>query len=123
MLLSHMTNQQPALDRVFHALADPSRRIMVERLISGPASVTELAKPLPMALPTVVQHLKVLEQSGLIRSEKRGRVRTCHIEPAPLSTAERWIAEQRALWEGRLDRLGDYLKELQDKEGKADGQD
>ena len=117
-----MTNQQPALDSVFHALADPSRRMMVERLIGGPASVTELAKPLPMALPTVVQHLKVLERSGLIRTEKRGRVRTCHIEPAPLSTAERWIAEQRALWEGRLDRLGDYLKALQEREARDDGE-
>lgn len=118
-----MTNQEPALDRVFHALADPSRRMMVERLIAGPASVTELAKPLPMALPTVVQHLKVLEHSGLIRTEKQGRVRTCHIEPAPLTSAERWIAEQRALWEGRLDRLGDYLQELKDKEGTGDGQE
>ena len=117
-----MTNQQPALDHVFQALADPSRRRMVERLMAGPASVTELAKPLPMALPTVVQHLKVLERGGLIRTEKKGRVRTCHIEPAPLSAAEQWIAEQRALWEGRLDRLGDYLQTLKDKEGSGGGQ-
>ena len=113
MILRHMPNQEPALDRVFHALADPTRRGIVERLIRGPASVTELAKPLPMALPSVVQHLRVLEDSGLIRSEKVGRVRTCHAEPAPLSTAGDWIAEQRALWEGRLDRLEAYLKELQ----------
>ena len=113
-----MPNQSLALDRVFHALADPSRRAIVERLTRGPASVSELAKPLPMALPSVVQHLRVLEDSGLVRSEKAGRVRTCRIEPAPLSTAERWIAEQRALWEGRLDRLEAYLAELQAKEAE-----
>jgi DNA-binding transcriptional ArsR family regulator len=111
-----MTNQTAALDRVFHALADPSRRMIVERLIGGPASVSELAKPLPMALPTVVQHLRVLEKCGLIGSNKVGRVRTCHIEPAPLTAAERWITEQRALWEGRLDRLERYLKDLQAKD-------
>ena len=118
-----MPNQSLALDRVFHALADPSRRAIVERLTRGPASVSELAKPLPMALPSVVQHLRVLEDSGLVRSEKIGRVRTCRIEPAPLSTAEGWIAEQRALWEGRLDRLEAYLNELQAKEGSDDGTD
>ena len=118
-----MPNQSLALDRVFHALADPSRRAIVERLTRGPASVSELAKPLPMALPSVVQHLRVLEDSGLVRSEKVGRVRTCRIEPAPLSTAEGWIAEQRALWEGRLDRLEAYLNELQTKEGSDDGTD
>ena len=116
-----MPNQNLALDRVFHALADPSRRAIVERLTRGPASVSELAKPLPMALPSVVQHLRVLEDSGLVRSEKAGRVRTCRIEPAPLSTAESWIAEQRALWEGRLDRLEAYLNELQATEGPDDG--
>jgi len=115
-----MTNQTAALDRVFHALADPSRRMIVERLISGPASVSELARPLPMALPTVVQHLRVLEASGLVGSKKVGRVRTCHIEPAPLTTAEQWIAEQRALWEGRLDRLDRYLKDLQVKDTDED---
>lgn len=115
-----MAYQDPALDRVFHALADPTRRAIVARLIRGPASVSELAKPLPMALPSVVQHLKVLETSGLIRTQKVGRVRTCEIEPAQLSTAESWIAEQRALWEGRLDRLEAYLNELQAQE-KNDG--
>jgi DNA-binding transcriptional ArsR family regulator len=111
-----MAKRQPALDRVFHALADPTRRAMVERLIKGPASVSELARPHRMALPTVVQHLKVLEQSGLVRSEKVGRVRTCRVEPKPLSAAETWIAGQRAIWEGRLDRLETYLHELQNKE-------
>ena len=115
-----MPNQSLALDRVFHALADPTRRGIVERLTRGPASVSELARPLPMALPSVVQHLQVLEASGLIRSEKVGRVRTCRIEPAPLTTAEHWIAHQRALWEARLDRLEAYLSELQAR-GKDDG--
>jgi DNA-binding transcriptional ArsR family regulator len=104
-----MLNQSAALDGAFHALADPSRRLMVERLTRGPASVSELARPLKMSLPGVVQHLRVLEASGLVRSEKVGRVRTCRIEPAALSRAEQWISERRAGWERRLDRLGDYL--------------
>jgi DNA-binding transcriptional ArsR family regulator len=104
-----MLNQSAALDLMFQALADPSRRVMVERLSRGPASVSELAKPLAMSLPAVVQHLQVLEASGLIRSEKVGRVRTCRIEPTALQMAERWINERRATWERRLDRLGDYL--------------
>jgi DNA-binding transcriptional ArsR family regulator len=91
---------------------------MVERLSRGPASVTELAAPLPMSLPAVVQHLHVLEASGLVRSEKVGRVRTCHIEPGTLRKAEQWIIARRAGWEGRLDRLGDYLAE-QDQGRKA----
>jgi DNA-binding transcriptional ArsR family regulator len=99
------------VDRVFHALADPSRRVILERLSRGPASVSQLAQPLPMSLPAVVQHLQVLEASGLIRSKKAGRVRTCRIEPAALRTAEAWIAERRGAWERRLDRLGDYLAE------------
>ena len=96
---------------MFQALADPSRRIMVERLSRGPASVSELARPLAMTLPAVVQHLQVLEASGLIRSEKVGRVRTCHIEWAALHTAEEWMLERRKTWEHRLDRLGDFLAE------------
>ncbi len=104
-----MLNQSPALDRVFHALADPSRRVMVERLTRGPASVSELAKPLAMSLAAVVQHLQVLEASGLVRSEKVGRVRTCQIHPPTLRTAEQWINERRTAWERRLDRLGDLL--------------
>ncbi len=106
-----MVNQSAPLDRVFQALADPTRRVMVERLSRGPASVTELAKPFDMSLPAIVQHLAVLEESGLVRSEKVGRVRTCRIEPAALRTAEKWINERRTAWERRLDRLGGFLAE------------
>jgi DNA-binding transcriptional ArsR family regulator len=109
--------QHPApLDLMFQALADPARRVMVERLCSGPASVSDLAKPLDMTLSAVVQHLQVLEASGLVRSEKVGRVRTCQIEPKALRTAERWINERRNLWERRLDRLGAFLDETKPKD-------
>ena len=101
----------PTLDATFHALADPARRAMVERLCRGPASVSELARPLEMTLSAVVQHLAVLEASGLVRSEKAGRVRTCRIETAALRTAERWITERRTTWEYRFDRLAQYLAE------------
>src|SRR5688500_4115364 len=111
MILKGMLNQSAALDLMFQALADPSRRVMVERLCRGPASVSELAKPLAMSLPAVVQHLQVLEASGLVRTEKIGRVRTCRIEPIALRRAEQWIAERRTSWERRLDRLGDFLAE------------
>ena len=107
-----MLNQARAgrpLGRVFQALADPSRRAMVERLTRGPASVSDLAGPFAMSLPAVLQHLAVLEQSGLVRSEKAGRVRTCRIETAVLRSAEDWIAHRRTTWERRLDRLGEYL--------------
>jgi DNA-binding transcriptional ArsR family regulator len=106
-----MLNQSTVIDRVFQALADPSRRGMVDRLCQGPASVSELAEPLSMSLAGVVQHLQVLEASGLIRSEKVGRVRTCRIEPVALGAAERWIAQRRSKWESRLDRLGALLDE------------
>lgn len=106
-----MQPQTATLDRVFHALADPARRVMVDRLTRGPATVSDLAKPLAMSLPAVVQHLQVLEISGLVKSEKTGRVRTCRIEPKALRTAERWIANRRRLWEKRLDRLGEILAE------------
>ena len=115
-----MLNQSTAavadgdVDLLFQALADPSRRAMVERLTRGPASVSELARPLAMSMPAVVQHLHVLERSGLVRSEKVGRVRTCTVEPAALRTAEGWIAERRTTWEQRLDRLGEYLAEHPD---------
>jgi DNA-binding transcriptional ArsR family regulator len=110
-----MLNQTTApLDHVFQALSDPSRRVIVERLSDGPASVSELAAPLPMSLPAVVQHLHVLEESGLITSEKVGRVRTCRIEPAAMQPVERWIDERRRAWEQRLDRLGEYLAEQSD---------
>ena len=97
------------LDRVFHALADPGRRSMLERLSAGPASVSELGTPLSMSLAAVLQHVQVLEASGLVRSQKVGRTRTCMIEPAVVRSAESWIAERRALCERRLDRLGEYL--------------
>ena len=92
---------------------------MVERLSRGPASVSELARPLEMSLAAVVQHLQVLEASGLVRSEKVGRVRSCRIEPSALRTAEQWIAERRTSWERRLDRLGDYLAEQPEEPGKG----
>lgn len=104
-----MLNQTADLDRVFQALADPGRRLMVERLSHGPASVSELGRPLAMSLAAVVQHVQVLEASGLVRTQKAGRTRTCRIEPAALRSAEAWIADRRTLWERRLDRLGDYL--------------
>lgn len=99
------------LDRVFQALADPTRRAIVERLSRGPASVSQLAEPLAMSLPSVMQHLQVLETSGLVRSQKVGRVRTCRIETTALDAVERWIAARRSVWERRLDRLGDLLAE------------
>ncbi|WP_157431778.1 ArsR/SmtB family transcription factor [Actinomadura hibisca] len=105
-----MPNHAGSLDRVFQALADPTRRAMVERLVGGPASVSELAGPLEMSLPAVMQHLRVLEECGLVRSEKAGRVRTCRIEPAALRAAEEWIVRQRTPREHRLDRLGDDLE-------------
>jgi DNA-binding transcriptional ArsR family regulator len=106
-IVKQVVNQ--SLDRVFQALADPTRRGMVERLVRGPASVSELSRPLAMSLPAVMQHLQVLEDAGLVRSEKTGRVRTCRIEPDTLRAAEAWITGQRTAWETRLDRLGDYL--------------
>jgi DNA-binding transcriptional ArsR family regulator len=104
-----MTAGADLLDTTFHALADPSRRSIVARLSRGPASVSELAAPLAMSLPAVVQHIDVLQKSGLVRSEKVGRVRTCRLEPAPMRSVEQWIAHHRATWEGRLDRLGEVL--------------
>ena len=114
-----MLNQSAELDRLFHALADPARRAIVERLSRGPAPVSELARPLPMSLSAAMQHLGVLEAAGLVRSEKIGRVRTCAIEPKALSLAELWIAARRTEWELRLDRLGEYLNSLE--EGDHDG--
>ena len=105
------------LDRVFHALADPARRTMLERLSRGPASVSELAQPLAMSLPAVVQHLAVLEESGLVKTQKVGRVRTCQIEAGAMQPAEQWINDRRTQWERRLDRLGDYLARQPKDEG------
>ena len=112
-----MPNQPPSLDLMFQALADPARRGMVERLTRGPASVSELAAPLSMSLPSVMQHLAMLENSGLVRSHKVGRVRTCQIEPAALRSAEQWINARRLSWERNLDRLGDYLAALPPEDG------
>lgn len=106
-----MPSQKPNIDRVFQALGDPTRRAIVEKLSEGPISVSELAKPLDMTLAAVVQHLQVLEESGLVRTEKVGRVRTCSIEPAGLAAAAQWIADRRSIWERRLDRLGDLFAE------------
>src|SRR5689334_17384778 len=100
---------QAALDRTFHALSDPTRRAMVQRLARGPASVSELAKPLSISLPAVMQHLQVLEASGIVKSAKVGRVRTCSVEAKVLTRAEQWIAQRREQWERKLDRLGEYL--------------
>lgn len=115
MILKHMLNQSGALDLAFQALADPTRRAMVERLSRGPASVSELAVPLTMSLPAVMQHLAVLEGAGLVQSQKIGRVRRCEINPEALSLAERWINERRSEWAQRLDRLGQYLDTLKEK--------
>ena len=106
-----MLEQRAAVDRVFHALGDPTRRSMVDRLSRGPATVSELAEPFDMSLAAVVQHVQVLEQCGLIKTAKEGRVRTCRLEPRGLATAESWIANRRLLWERRLDRLGEVLDE------------
>jgi DNA-binding transcriptional ArsR family regulator len=106
------------LDRIFHALADPGRRAMVERLSRGPASVSELGEPLDMTLTAVVQHVRVLEASGLVSSAKRGRVRTCRLHAPTLRRAEGWILDRRRQWEAGLDRLGDLLRQPADD---ADG--
>jgi DNA-binding transcriptional ArsR family regulator len=103
------------LNRVFQALADPTRRAVLERLTNGPAPMSELAQPFNMALPSFSQHLDVLENCGLVRSQKAGRVRTYQLEPQPLQVAEQWITEQRAIWESRLDQLDDYLLNLKEK--------
>ena len=111
-----MLKQSTGLDAMFQALADPSRRSMVERLSRGSASVSELAAPLAMSMPAVMQHLAVLEASGIVRSTKVGRVRSCQLEPAALTAAEQWMSQQRLLWEQRLDRLGAMLAAEQENE-------
>ena len=110
-----MPKQSPQLNRVFQALADPTRRAVLERLSRGPGATSELAEPFDMALPSFTQHLAVLEECGLVRSRKSGRVRTYELAPKPLEAAERWMAARRALWERRLDQLDAYLLDL-DKE-------
>jgi DNA-binding transcriptional ArsR family regulator len=116
-----MLDHAADLDRVFQALADPGRRLMVERLSQGPASVSELGRPLAMSLAAVLQHVQVLEASGLVRSQKIGRTRTCSIDSAALRSAEHWISERRSLTERRLDRLGEYLAETADSRGTGPG--
>ena len=108
--------QTAVADDVFRALADPTRRKILEHLANGPASVSELAEPFDMKLPSFVQHLVVLEQSRLVKSEKKGRVRVFRINAKRLKVAEDWLAEQRLLWETRLDQLDEYLHKLKQKE-------
>lgn len=110
-----MTDQSLQLNHVFQALADPTRRAVLERLSGGPATVSELAQPFAMALPSFSQHLDVLERCGLVRSHKTGRVRTYEIAPQPLEVAEQWMVGQRAIWERRLDQLDAYLSELKEQ--------
>jgi DNA-binding transcriptional ArsR family regulator len=109
-IVQHVLNQVQDIDRLLGALADPTRRAIVERLGNGPATVTSLAAPLPMSLPAVLQHLAVLERSGLVVSEKAGRVRTCRLDADRLATVGDWIAARRQDWERRLDRLGEVLE-------------
>jgi DNA-binding transcriptional ArsR family regulator len=118
-----MLNHSTSLDLAFQALADPTRRAMIDRLALGPASVSELARPLAMSLPAVMQHLAMLESSGLVVSQKVGRVRTCRIDPAALGMAEQWINHRRIEWERRLDRLGQYLETLKNEGDENDGDD
>ena len=115
-----MLKDSPNLNRAFQALADPVRRGMLARLSRGPASVSQLAEPFSISLPAVLQHLKALEESGLVRSEKKGRVRTVRLEPETLSAAESWIAERRSEWEAQLDRFENYLQSLKNS-GEKNG--
>lgn len=115
-----MLKQLDPLDAMFQALADPSRRSMIERLSRGPASVSQLAEPLAMSMPAVMQHLTVLEASGIVRTSKTGRVRSCELAPAALTAAEVWIHDRRLVWEQRLDRLEVLLAEEMSKENPND---
>ena len=111
-----MANQSQNLDGLFHALSDATRRAIVMRLSEGPASVTELSRPFEMAMPTLLQHIRVLEDSGLIGTEKVGRVRTCEIKQKAFEATQSWLEKQRSIWEGRLDRMEAYAASLQAKE-------
>ncbi len=106
-----MSDHKPNIDKIFHALGDPTRRAMVERLSAGPVSVSQLAAPLSMTLAAVVQHLQILEESGMVRTEKIGRVRTCRVDPKGLDAVEKWVGDRRSRWEKRLGQLGDLLAE------------
>lgn len=112
MLVSHMANQ---LDSVFSAMADPTRRAVIERLLDGPASVSDLHAPHDMAMPSFLKHIRKLEDAGLVTSQKTGRTRMIHIEAAPMAAAETWLSRQRKLWEGRLDRLQALAEALERK--------
>jgi DNA-binding transcriptional ArsR family regulator len=114
-IVKQVLSRSGQLDKVFQALADPSRRVIVEQLVIGPAPVKAIAAPLAMSLPAVLQHVQVLEECGLIRSEKVGRVRTCYIEPNGLRMAEGWVTHQRTEWETRLDQLGEFLRQKGDQ--------
>ncbi|MET3899841.1 DNA-binding transcriptional ArsR family regulator [Devosia sp. UYZn731] len=116
MILSLMAQQSEQLDGIFQALADPTRRAVLGRLGRGPASISDLAKPFDMALPSFMKHIHFLEGSGLIQTRKEGRVRTCAIDKQRFATIEAWLNDQRALWEGRTDRLEQFVLKTQDKE-------
>jgi DNA-binding transcriptional ArsR family regulator len=118
-MVANMTVRSATLDATFAALADAGRRSMLAQLTRGPASVSKLARPLSMSLPAVMQHLAVLEQAGLVRSQKLGRVRLCRLEPQALSVAQQWISQRRSEWEQRLDRLGEYLNTVKQR-GESD---
>lgn len=118
-----MSYHPKEMDSVFRALADPTRRAILAQLSRGPASVSELARPFEMALPSFMEHLRVLEVGGLLTSEKVGRVRTCRLQTAPIRAAEEWLAERRRLWESRLDRMDSYLVELKQREKDHGQQD
>ncbi len=115
-----MEQYSRGLDRIFHALSDPTRRAVVGRLAQGPASVSELAAPFNMALPSFIKHLHLLEESGWIRTRKHGRVRTCTLEPRPLAAIEAWLSEQRAIWEARTDRLERFVTTEQETEQQGE---
>lgn len=117
-IVSYMANHSPHLDNVFSALADPTRRAIIARLSQGEASVGELAQPFDMALPSLMKHIRVLETGGLVKSEKHGRIRTCRLMPGSMKRAEKWLVEQLAIWEARLDRLKSYVATLEKKPPK-----
>ncbi|HGM6067724.1 TPA: ArsR/SmtB family transcription factor [Stenotrophomonas maltophilia] len=116
VLLSHMGKYDLAIQQIFHALADPTRCAIVAALGQGPCTVSMLAEPFQMALPSLMKHLAVLERSGVVRSHKQGRIRTCELVPARLGQAEQWLAEQRVLWDARADRMVDFVETLHRQE-------
>lgn len=118
-MVSRMDNYQYQLDHAFGALADPTRRAIVARLAQGEASVGQLAQPFAMALPSLMKHIRVLETGGLVETEKRGRVRTCRLKPSGMQSLEAWLAEQRAIWDARLDRLEAYAMALEQQAAKT----